>query len=224
MSFPGGTPVTGSRSGQGGYPLWVPPARSGKEGAAWWGYSPVQGWGTPPPARSGWRKGVPHDLVNPPPPKPRMRFPLPRDRTADGVLDTLGAGVGIPLAFKQEDFLVVNYFLSIALRACTIWYSQLLKFKCKQITSGPDITMLLRLVLFFTGKYTSYINFIAEFARINIPKWNFSTCQVPMLCTCCPKGRWNVIHSLKASDLISITLFSNAHIAAMGKADENSVT
>ena len=53
---------------------------------------------------------------------------------------------------------------------------------------------------------------------------NSHTCQVPIFSTLCPKGRWNVMQSLKASLRISMTLLSSAHMAAMGNADENNVT
>jgi len=50
------------------------------------------------------------------------------------------------------------------------------------------------------------------------------TCQMPIFCTLCPKGRWWYRHSLKASVRISITLFSSAHRAARGNAEEKSIT
>lgn len=45
-----------------------------------------------------------------------------------------------------------------------------------------------------------------------------------MLSTRWPKGRWSPVHSLKASLRISMTLFTRAHMAARGKAEEKSTT
>lgn len=50
------------------------------------------------------------------------------------------------------------------------------------------------------------------------------TCHCPMLSTRCPKGRWSPVHSLKASLRISMMLFTRAHMAARGKAEEKSTT
>ena len=50
------------------------------------------------------------------------------------------------------------------------------------------------------------------------------TCQIPILSTCLPKGRWWLMHSLKASVRISMTLLSKAQRAASGKAEENRIT
>ena len=52
----------------------------------------------------------------------------------------------------------------------------------------------------------------------------FHTCQVPMFSTVLPNGLWYVMHSLKASLLISTTLFNRAQRAARGKAEEKRVT
>ena len=50
------------------------------------------------------------------------------------------------------------------------------------------------------------------------------TCQVPMFSTLSPNGLRRLVHSLKASLLISMMLFSKAHKAASGKAEENRTT
>ena len=50
------------------------------------------------------------------------------------------------------------------------------------------------------------------------------TCQVPMFSTLSPNGLLRLVHSLKASLLISMMLFSKAHKAASGKAEENRTT
>lgn len=57
-----------------------------------------------------------------------------------------------------------------------------------------------------------------------IPTAPQPTCHCPMLSTRWPKGRWSPVHSLKASLRISMTLFTRAHMAARGKAEEKSTT
>jgi hypothetical protein len=59
---------------------------------------------------------------------------------------------------------------------------------------------------------------------INYEIHNHLTCHVPILGTLWPNGRWKMKHSLKASLRISMRLLSNAHNAAIGKADENKTT
>ena len=83
---PWGTPL--AKSG-----WWGVPPRSG-----WWeggnpGYPPGQVWMVPPPpARSGWW-GVPRE-----PPHPHY----------SSIASTCYPAGGVPLAFTQEDFLVLN--------------------------------------------------------------------------------------------------------------------
>ena len=65
------------------------------------GVHPIQGWGTP---CQGWGTS------------------LPQDRTTDGVLDT----PRLPLAFTQEDFLVLEIALKIFEKACLKHIGQVL--------------------------------------------------------------------------------------------------
>ena len=101
---------------EGGYPRWGPP-RPGlpgwyprwgttlagmgyPRGQVWQGGTPQQGWGTPL-ARSD-RGGVPEVGYLPPPP---AGVPPP---VQDNRWSTWYAAVGMPLAFTQEDFLVLQ--------------------------------------------------------------------------------------------------------------------
>ena len=104
----GGYPVQVLMVGEGvppGQVLMVPPAIK-----TWLGYSPTLGWGTPSTIKT-WLGYPPPDLGwgTPPTIKTWLGYPPPPTHPLDSssIASTCYAAGGMPLAFTQEDFLVL---------------------------------------------------------------------------------------------------------------------
>ena len=111
-TYGGGTPV---RSGWGGHPI-PGLAGGGTPSQVWLGGvpHPRSGWGYPPTTRSGWGTppdlglGTPQDLGLGTPPDMGLGTPPPPG-PGTGIASTCYAAGGMPLAFTQEDFLIIVY-------------------------------------------------------------------------------------------------------------------